>query len=305
MFFLIFLFAGASVVLEQNRQLSKNLIQDKSFLLDSLPSFDSDLNFQSPFLEPLFGNPFLSLLKDSNMDSNSPDSQNRGRKCSISDIIDVINEDKSFLQNTLIKDDGYDSVSANDFSSNESFSSDDIYLPCKSNSNFSTDKPIKEQSLPVKENIFSRTTTNMSDKDPAVVIIITDKNQEQVRYSTTKEKLEEFLQKESSHQTPLGTQTESVKPTVETEPHIVDSNEMKRRGRKRIYYAVNESERDDSRRIRNNHACRKFRKGKNEKMKSLFESESKLLQRNLNLKEQVIALERQLSYIKEKLNNPK
>lgn len=287
----------------QKRQLSNKLTQEKSFLLDSLPSFDSDFNFQSTFLEPLFGNPFLGSLKDPNMDTNSTALLDRGRKCSISDIIDVINEDKSFLRSPSIKDNGYDSFSPTNFSSNESFSSDDAYIvPCESIRKPFSDESIKEQRIFLKENVFSPTTTTPSDKN-AVVIIIKNKNQEEIRYTTSKQKLEEFLKEESSLQNPLTTESKTINKPIDTEHYFVDGNETKKRGRKRIYYAVNENERDDSKRIRNNHACRKFRRGKNEKKKTLFESESKLLQRNLNLKEQVIALERQLLYIKEKLSS--
>lgn len=79
----------------------------------------------------------------------------------------------------------------------------------------------------------------------------------------------------------------------------------KKRGRKRVYDVLQENgeKHNIKKRERNNEACRKFRKTRKEKLDILFEQESELLQKNLNLKEQIKALDRQLIYIKEKLEN--
>lgn len=83
------------------------------------------------------------------------------------------------------------------------------------------------------------------------------------------------------------------------------TSKSKKRGRKRVYDVLQENgeKHNIKKRERNNEACRKFRKTRKEKLDILFEQESELLQKNLNLKEQIKALDRQLIYIKEKLEN--
>ena len=77
--------------------------------------------------------------------------------------------------------------------------------------------------------------------------------------------------------------------------------EKSRRGRKRVYQSWNELEREEMKRERNNKACQKFRRSRKHSLKSLFEKESILLQKNLNLKEQFFTLTKQVLSLKEKL----
>nr|XP_047137540.1 putative uncharacterized protein DDB_G0286333 [Hydra vulgaris] len=93
-----------------------------------------------------------------------------------------------------------------------------------------------------------------------------------------------------------GFNNETNKPLQDMLPSI-----KSKRGRKRIYQSLNELEREEMKRERNNKACQKFRRSRKFCQKTLFEKESILLQRNLNLKEQLLALTKQVMLLKEKL----
>lgn len=151
----------------------------------------------------------------------------------------------------------------------------------------------------------------LSSKDDAVIIVLEE--DKTIKYmSTSRQKLESFLTSEID---PLQNNTPKVENIssndaclgginhtsfIELDP--IRQQQVKRRGRKRVYEPdKSEEERGDKKRERNNVACRKFRRVRKMVQNDLFEQESVLLQHNLNLKEQVAALTRQLAYMKEKL----
>jgi len=149
----------------------------------------------------------------------------------------------------------------------------------------------------------------LSTKEDAIIIVLEE--DETVKYmSTSRQKLQNFLvtqpQDKNNNITnnsmchtefsPINSSSERVDDTLNA------SEQMKRRGRKRVHEPdKTEEERGEKKRERNNEACRKFRKSRKVNQKVLFKQESALLQHNLNLKEQIAALDRQLLYIKEKL----
>lgn len=356
---------GSSAVWGEDRLAAEGLFHEENFLfLDNFSNkspdfkpYDSDLDFLPAFHDPLFG---LNTLKDYNFEMFTPD---RARKCSISDIIDVLNDDKIFLQSSNTKDDGYDSgnpesaSSPSGVSSNDSVSSDDLSFDEKATAldfnQFSRDghhgitdatqyvamKDVSQTSIcsnkphgfevsatlqeeDIQASSLQTTALNsasalLSSENDAVIIIM-DRSKHVQYVSTSREKLESFLKQENP-------QLNEVKATTiqQEELQIAEKSENQcysnsalseiqdninegkkgsmKRGRKRIYECSNEDQREDSKRVRNNEACRKFRKVKISKLKTLFEAESKLLQQNLNLKEEIAALQRQLTYIREKI----
>ena len=81
---------------------------------------------------------------------------------------------------------------------------------------------------------------------------------------------------------------------------------VERRGRKRLHEPdSSDLVRGIGKRVRNNEACRKFRESRKVCLKNLFQQESVLLQNNLNLKEQVAMLKRQIAHIKQKMESSK
>lgn len=151
----------------------------------------------------------------------------------------------------------------------------------------------------------------LNSKDDAVIIVLEEDRT--VKYmSTSRQKLEHFLISETDPlrvTSPYGESVTTIKACLDSRvsPALVDwqivqPHPTKRRGRKRVYEPdKSEAERGDKKRERNNEACRKFRRSRKVVQKDLFDQESVLLQHNLNLKEQVAALSRQLTYMKEKL----
>jgi len=301
-------------------------------LQDSNP-YDSGLNFISAFHDPLFG-------VNKHFEMNTPD---RTRKCSISDIIDVINEDKSFLQSFNAKDEGYDSGNAECLSSPSKILSDGInsYIDEKEdplsinvdskdkNAQFiERTENIAMKDFPFRNNSvngpcnFSTTSASLQEEDMQItlksallksendaVIVVINKSKKVQYVSTSREKLENFLKQESPvDNNPLLFQEEDEETdTISTDTLMPNEipKPIRKRGRKCLYTCSNDEEREYSKRVRNNEACRKFRKGKTNKLNDLYESESKLLQHNLSLKEEIAVLQQQLDYIKKKLEEHK
>lgn len=151
----------------------------------------------------------------------------------------------------------------------------------------------------------------LNSKDDAVIIVLEE--DKTVKYmSTSRQRLENFLTSETDpQQNVTSSNIENVMnndllniPSGTDNPdcYVIQPQRDKRRGRKRVYEPdKSEAERGDKKRERNNEACRKFRRVRKMIQKDLFEQESVLLQHNLNLKEQVAALTRQLAYMKKKL----
>lgn len=286
----------------------------------------------------------------------------RTRKYSISDIIDVLNfhEEKIHIPKSTDKEDGYDSGNAESIcspSSNKSFNSNnEAYESIASSkggskhtvgetdiaaekdskiskntfpsySNVDSSK-LKRNDLPLNESLAASINNahQLLNTNTDAVIIVFDKNKNIQYVSTSRKKLENYLQaeilkNEESHgvtidsanvqeivqktennQTECSThkQTEHLKHD-QTED-LQHTSSKSKRGRKRVYTQFNnEKERQELKRERNNQACQKFRKTKTDKAKTLYDLESKLLQKNLNLKEEVSALSRQLELMKEKL----
>ena len=278
--------------------------------------FDSsgDFNFLSTFEDCLFG--FTNPAQESEM--SSPD--HRTRKCSISDIIDVINEEQNLLKNSkFLKDEGYSSSHSSSSLNEQSFSSENI-----SNTNYDNNEESGSENIVVVDQIPEICSTNdnndtidMSNKtetshttsiintpdlslsENGSIVIIINHNNETKLVHTTKENLQIILK---NNQHTLNTQQLTPKDQSNDEKkEVLNKTEVKRRGRKRIYFSNTDTERESSKRVRNNVACKKFRQSRTSKIQSLFEQESTLLEKNLNLKEEVAALQRQLVYIKGKL----
>jgi len=271
--------------------------------------FPGDFNFLSTFEDCLFG--FTNPAQESEMSS----SDHRTRKCSISDIIDVINEEQHLLKNSkFLKDEGYSSSHSSSSSNDQSFSSDN--LPLEGNYNIDNGEELGSENIVVDQiseigstgdntiDMSCQTKTPQTDSfintdlplsDNGNIVIIINHNNETKLVHTTKEKLQIIL---GNNQNTRNTQQLKVQSN---DVGILNETEVKKRGRKRIYFSNTDTEREYSKRVRNNVACKKFRQSRTSKVKSLFEQESTLLEKNLNLKEQVAALQRQLVYIKGKL----
>ena len=311
----IFVTTGAPTVLGQENTSLQSLEKsntslqslEKSANLSTFFDHSGDFNFLSTFEDCLFG--FTSPSKDSEM--SSPDQ--RTRKCSISDIIDVINEEQNLLKNSkCLKDEGYSSSHSSSSSNDETLGRDNLSLDGISfdeeesktkhivhhqRSNKCSKHPDTRRAGCRTEMSDNSLLTFTQDQSPSVnrnVFIIVKHNNKTQLLNTTKEKLQIIL---GNQQTKIQTVNQG-ESNDEVGP---SATEVKKRGRKRIYIANTDTEREDSKRVRNNEACKKFRKCRTTKIKSLFEQESTLLEKNLNLKEQVAALQRQVIYIKGKL----
>jgi len=280
--------------------------------------FSGDFNFLSTFEDCLFG--FTNPAQESEM--SSPD--HRTRKCSISDIIDVINEEQNLLKNSkFLKDEGYSSSHSSSSSNDQSFSSENISL--EANTNYDNNEESGSENIVVVDQISEICSTNnnyntiidtshktetshtgsiintpnLSLSENGNIVIIINHNNETKLVHTTTENLQIILK---NNQHTLNTQQLTLKDESNDEKEeVLNETEVKRRGRKRIYFSNTDTERESSKRVRNNVACKKFRQSRTSKIQSLFEQESTLLEKNLNLKEEVAALQRQLVYIKGKL----
>jgi len=323
---------GASTVWGQDSIREEKASFDEQFYASST-LFDTEFDFIPSSLD----DPFLYNLTNPFKDCEMMSSPDRTRKCSISDIIDVINEEKLLIKNCGSlnnKDEGYDSnlsigsLSSEEigqdefeekFATEEKSSDDECFINVEDELPVIQGQTIKADLQPqskVVGNLVSSTRLPKllsGSNSSAIIVLLNTENKIQI-VCTSKKKLHEILQNQNdlpsscnaTDNTPTDTKSLDLTSTLESkdsgsETEKVENDQAKRRGRKRIYHSNTETEREDSKRVRNNEACRKFRKSRTEKRKSLFQSESTLLQRNLNLKEQVAALERQLLYIKEKL----
>lgn len=296
---------------------------DQSVDLKTVFDFSGDINFlSSPFEESLFGFTAACPLKDSEMFL----SEQRTRKCSISDIIDVINDEQNQLKHNYSacqKDEGYVSSHSSSSLSDEAFGSthilstnersfdDDDLEPNGHTQHDILNTPVTEcHTYDNSIEDFSTKNDRVSVDNDIVMVIVKHNNRTQI-INTTKDRLQNILGNCSAVPTKSKlfiNEEEDEREKPEEDLKLKSSaveDEGKRRGRKRIYFSNTDTEREDSKRVRNNEACRKFRKERTTKTKTLFEQESVLLQRNLNLKEQVAALQRQLVYIKERLNMSK
>ena len=331
----MFCFPGPSAVLKGDRlAVGKPTSVEQNFLFDyfidkpleELQFDESDLNNL-----PRIHDPFIFDVNSGDIEMFSP---LRERKCSISDILDVLNEDKNLFSRQT-NDDGYDSGqthSPSGISGDESFTSEELFdknsdelnlSKCKDQNDENALHYVAMKASPITTATYDKVEVMeskdasmlcnpvllMSDKD--AVIVLMDGNK-QIKYlSTSKEKLQTFLRQESSSFAEVkalrnendmqeSTQGTNISPDTSLD---TSSSKLKpsKRGRKRIYECADDTEREDSKRIRNNEACRKFRKSKTEKLKTLFDNELKLLQQNTKLKEQISQMECQLDYIKEKL----
>ncbi|XP_057293598.1 uncharacterized protein LOC130622182 [Hydractinia symbiolongicarpus] len=274
------------------------------------------------------------LIKDCHFPMSTPD---RPRKPSISDIIDVLNLKEKESNKNEEYDSGYPESSSsasslingtNSSSSDEqsplqldgishihnneqyffsnstnqdilkSHFDDDIHSAVKLEEMLKCHKPESNAFMDKQKNhtVKSEVVSNLLNSADDAVIMIMDKNKH-IRYlSTSRQKLENYLATESR------SDSSSNKTGTGVPKHISKFNEKKQRGRKRIYAPDKDEDiRDDMKRERNNEACRKFRKFRKHKQKELFQEESLLLQTNLNLKEQIAALNRQVEYMKNKL----
>ncbi|XP_066931746.1 uncharacterized protein [Clytia hemisphaerica] len=337
---------GASTVWGQDSIREEKASFDEQFYASST-LFDTEFDFIPSSLD----DPFLYNLTNPFKDCEMMSSPDRTRKCSISDIIDVINEEKLLIKNCGSlnnKDEGYDSNLSIGSLSSEEIGQDEFEGKFTTEENSSDDECFinVEDELPVIQDQTTKADLQPQSKvignlvsstglpkllsgsnSSAIIVLWNTENKIQI-VCTSKKKLHEILQNQndlpsscnttnnaptntkSLDPTPTNIKSLDLASTIESkdsgsETEKVENDQAKRRGRKRIYHSNTETEREDSKRVRNNEACRKFRKSRTEKRKSLFQSESTLLQRNLNLKEQVAALERQLLYIKEKLGMSK
>lgn len=262
--------------------------------------FSGDFNFLSTFEDSLFG--FTNPDQESEMSSSAQHT----RKCSISDIISVINEEQNLLKNSkFLKDEGYLSTHFSD-SNNQSFNSistssenNDLDDSKESGSENITIDEISELYSPNDNAIDMSCGTGMLQTDPTNIWILIKHNNKTKLLNTTNKKLQIILGK---IQHTLNTESTLTVQSNDQEEGRLNETNGKKRGRKRIYFSNTDSEREYSKRLRNNEACKKFRQSRTSKIKSLFELESTLLEKNLNLKEQVASLQRQLVYIKGKLD---
>ena len=306
------------------------------------PVTESDWDLLStPFevLEPLLS-PTRFSLKENLFPMITPD---RARKCSISELIDVLNSEKektTTFQSFLTNDEVLFSLGSDDrplLSSSEKEVSEELdryaSIPDKGN------KP--EDNFEERENIATHVLNQCFDLNKVNSI-------KGDSFSSGQKELDTFLAsnyKKSESDTNLGGEEEIngdvLEDAVKAEEDLMsfkfagkfnghtvvvllDRNKNIKYTSKHEGFLLNKSrdmkcnynlsekhhnceeKNNDTgtikvKRLKNNEACRKFRKTKKEKMKSLFERESSLLQANLNLREQINALNRQLKYIREKL----
>ena len=344
-------FSGASNVWGRKRLNSVNLslpgdVNDTFSpchkFCDWEPVTESDWDLLStPFevLEPLLS-PTRFSLKENLFPMITPD---RARKCSISELIDVLNSEKeksTSLQSFLTNDEVLFSLEPDDrslLSSSEKEVSEELIRDTSI-----SDKGNKpEDNFEERENIATHVLNQCFDLNKVNSI-----NGDS--FSSNQKEVDTFLAsnyKKSESDTNLGDKEQTngvvLQDAVKTEESLMsfkfsgklnghtvvvllDKNKNIKYTSKHKSSVLNESrdmkcdhnlsekhencdeENNDTgtfkvKRLKNNEACRKFRKTKKEKMKSLFERESSLLQANLNLREQINALNRQLKYIKEKL----
>lgn len=306
------------------------------------PVTDSDWDLLStPFevLEPLLS-PTRFSLKENLFPMTTPD---RARKCSISELIDVLNSEKektTSFQSFLTNDEVLFSLESNDRPSLSS-SGKEISEELLRDGSISDKGNKPEDNFEERENIATHVLNQCFDLNKFNSI-----NGDS--FSPNQNEADTFLApnyKKSESDNNLGNKEQingvASEDKVKTEESLMsfkfsgklnghtvvvllDKNKNIKYSSKHESFILNKSrdmkcdhnlsekhqnceEKDNDtgtikvKRLKNNEACRKFRKTKKEKMKSLFERESSLLQANLNLREQINALNRQLKYVKEKL----